>query len=1021
MPGIECIGDRFVPTDRDRAIDLATGDQVRLVVERAGDAMEQRVWTIRYDEEYANSDRHTGALIDYGLHGESHRFEARSARHSAGGAHRIERGFAELFEAGRRSAEMLRIFGPAGAGKSALLLRLSRCARLQGIVPFAVHLLQSPLAAVLDGRSALLIDDGAGAGLRVLLDALLRSPRPHVLLQAAVEDAPGLTNICVSRTSARRTHVPVITKAAERAPMYGASASIAWPVPGEVVALRQQIEEGVRQLDDGRHAPGERGLRRAIGALLRRGEWAGAAEGSIALASSLLKRGRPRDAKAVLDGARESCRKSPGDRLLISAATLSGVALVDLGRLEEAETVLAGAQTVAAHADDPSPLAAVALALARCRFWRGHYADARDALRLLLDRELTDVDRVSLDVMRARLAVSEDDIATATASSADAMERAAATARPSVLAKAAYGAAFVHVATGDLPALRHVVARCAAAARACRDPLRHLQAQLLLCELLRRLGMRDEALRVFARARRIPASALPSLLKNRRDLLAELMSLEDPSHGAATVARHVASSGLHGLSLFVPKSMRSRRLHGSLSTPVDDALEILRVCQTATDEATTLAVVCEQVQRQTNAAAVGFFGVEGAGLSRLATRGPRLETATAERAVDADVFVAPHSVDERVEAAMPVRYGGVVIGALGLRWLIGSTPDSERVAAATSMAVAAAAPIVAAALADRRRCVAVAVSELLGVSDAMVDIRKAVERAASAPFAVLIEGESGSGKELVARAVHKGGVRRDRPFVTLNCAALPDDLVESELFGHARGAFTGAVAERVGVFEEAHTGTLFLDEVGELSPRAQAKVLRVIQESELRRVGENVSRRIDVRLVAATNRDLRAEAEAGRFRLDLLYRLDVIRIHVPPLRERREDIRVLIEHIWRESAQRYSSQATLSVALVNALARYDWPGNVRELQNVLASLVVRAGRRGLVPLSALPPMFVAEPSVDSCRLDDARRAFDANFVRAALVRCGGRRTQAAAELGLSRQGLAKLMARLGLTEPNFQA
>ena len=176
---------------------------------------------------------------------------------------------------------------------------------------------------------------------------------------------------------------------------------------------------------------------------------------------------------------------------------------------------------------------------------------------------------------------------------------------------------------------------------------------------------------------------------------------------------------------------------------------------------------------------------------------------------------------------------------------------------------------------------------------------------------MLIDGESGSGKELVARAIHRGGPRRNRAFCTLNCAALPDDLVEAELFGHARGAFTGAVGERAGVFEEAHGGTLFLDEIGELAPRAQAKVLRVIQEGELRRVGENLSRRVDVRIVAATNRDLRREVDEGRFRLDLLYRLDVVHITVPPLRDRREDIAVLAEHFWREAAARVGSRATL--------------------------------------------------------------------------------------------------------------
>jgi transcriptional regulator with GAF, ATPase, and Fis domain len=248
----------------------------------------------------------------------------------------------------------------------------------------------------------------------------------------------------------------------------------------------------------------------------------------------------------------------------------------------------------------------------------------------------------------------------------------------------------------------------------------------------------------------------------------------------------------------------------------------------------------------------------------------------------------------------------------------------------------------------------------------------------------------------------------------LNCAAVPDDLVESELFGHARGAFTGAIGERIGVFEDAHNGTLFLDEVGELSPRAQAKVLRVIQEGELRRIGENISRRVEVRIVSATNRDLRQEVALGRFRLDLLYRLDVIRIVVPPLRERREDIPLLVEKLWRDAADRVGCRATLGVATVAALVGYDWAGNVRELQNVLAALAVRVARRGVVPPAALPPQFSDRVPAEGYRLDDARRLFEERFVRAALARNGGRRSVAASELGLTRQGLTKLMTRLGI-------
>jgi transcriptional regulator with GAF, ATPase, and Fis domain len=238
--------------------------------------------------------------------------------------------------------------------------------------------------------------------------------------------------------------------------------------------------------------------------------------------------------------------------------------------------------------------------------------------------------------------------------------------------------------------------------------------------------------------------------------------------------------------------------------------------------------------------------------------------------------------------------------------------------------------------------------------------------------------------------------------------------VEAELFGHARGSFTGAVTDRAGVFEEASGGTLFLDEIGELSPRAQAKVLRVIQESEIRRVGENTARRVDFRLVSATNRDLRREVGAGRFRLDLLYRLDVVRIQVPPLRERREDLTLLLEHFWSDATRRLGSRATLSADARAALTAYDWPGNVRELQNVLAALAVRSPRRGVVPPETLPAHIAPVSRPETSGLRAARRTFETTLIRAALARAGGHRGAAARELGLSRQGLTKLMARLGI-------
>ncbi len=259
--------------------------------------------------------------------------------------------------------------------------------------------------------------------------------------------------------------------------------------------------------------------------------------------------------------------------------------------------------------------------------------------------------------------------------------------------------------------------------------------------------------------------------------------------------------------------------------------------------------------------------------------------------------------------------------------------------------------------------------------------------------------------------------RRSRRFCAVNCAALSDDLFESELFGHARGSFTGAASDRPGLFEEADGGTLFLDEVGELSPRAQAKLLRAIQEGEIRRVGENHPRRVDARIVAATNRPLGDEVRDGRFRHDLLYRLDVVRIVVPPLRERPEDVGPLARQFWREAMRRTGGQAELSPATLAALARYHWPGNVRELQNTLAALAVDAPPRGRVGPSRLPAAIGgagADARGDAPTLAEARRRFEERFVRATLARAGGQRADAASALGLSRQGLAKLMTRLGI-------
>ena len=305
-------------------------------------------------------------------------------------------------------------------------------------------------------------------------------------------------------------------------------------------------------------------------------------------------------------------------------------------------------------------------------------------------------------------------------------------------------------------------------------------------------------------------------------------------------------------------------------------------------------------------------------------------------------------------------------------------------------------------------------SGLLGSSRQISELRAMVTKQAACPFPILIEGETGSGKEVVARGLHQGGPRRNAAFCAVNCAALTDELFEAEVFGHARGAFTGAVTQRSGLFEAAHGGTLFLDEVGELSPRSQAKLLRVVQDGEVRRVGETATRHVDVRIITATNRILATEVAAGRFRQDLLFRLAVVRLSVPPLRTRGEDVLLLAKHFWTRALARTGGRAALGTDTLAALTRHDWPGNVRELENAMSALAVRAPRRGWVRAPLLPVEFTSGRSECGTTLADARQGFERVFVGAALRRAGGRPGLAAKELGISRQGLAKLMTRLGL-------
>jgi len=440
---------------------------------------------------------------------------------------------------------------------------------------------------------------------------------------------------------------------------------------------------------------------------------------------------------------------------------------------------------------------------------------------------------------------------------------------------------------------------------------------------------------------------------------------------------------------------------------------LLEACHEAQDDRTAVSAVCAAAMARMRASTVMLVAREDRRVLGTAGRPWSSPSSIVAQAFASGQSRTSDAGVEPREAAEPVRHGNEMIAAVACRWTAGTGTDAAT-ASTVLRAAALAAATPARALLDGTPppAPAGAWGDLLGNSPAALSLRDAVTRAARAPFPVLIEGESGCGKELVARAIHRLGVRRDRRLCAVNCAALTDELVEAELFGHARGAFTGAASERTGLFEEADGGTLFLDEVAELSARAQAKLLRVLQEGEVRRVGENFARRVDVRIVAATNRQLSDEVPAGRFRADLRFRLDVVRIAVPPLRERPGDVPVLAAHFWGDASQRVDSRASLTGETLAALARYDWPGNVRELQNVIAWMAVHSPRRGRIGPSGLPA-HVAQSAGSAARsFAAAREEFERRFVRAALAGADGQMARAARALGVSRQGLAKMMRRL---------
>jgi DNA-binding NtrC family response regulator len=802
------------------------------------------------------------------------------------------------------------------------------------------------------------------------------------------------------------------------------------PVAGGVTAETETanidavLERGHELAARGRHAAAERLLRRTVGYLHRRHRAAGEARAHLALGRLLLARGRRQDARDAFEESRRLWDEAQDAAGVVTTLLHLGALHIDDGALPAAESVLRTAGVGASHAGlDPLGRAA-GLLLARCLYWQGRHEDSWKVVAGLETSTGGWPREASAVAERASSVASTGGWGTSAAIYPEPPGLSAVAAEIGV--RAALGRQDAGLAARRLAAAGEV--------RAEHGPI-HAATLLALRMLVQgALGDADAVARTAASGFKL-MRRLHAPLATQEVRLAHLEALIDAGAAAPAAAclqrlnarPRAAASGLARLRLGM-LAERLRALTGKATVGGDAGdgeidtsavLRILQHCHESRSESEAVSGVCQTVRTVLGASAVSAFVLIEGAMRQVASAGSRAcRSDLAERAAASLLPMGPADSAAGRELAAPVRYGGGAVGALVVRWAPGASGGGQGRASGILAASAVAVGPALAALSSAplpRSGADDGLGDLGGPSAAMAEVRSQVGRAAAAPYPVLILGESGTGKELIAKAIHAGSARRARRFCAVNCAALNDELFETELFGHARGSFTGAASDRPGLFEEADGGTLFLDEVGELSPRAQAKLLRAIQEGEIRRVGENHPRRVDARVVAATNRTLADEVKAGRFRHDLLYRLDVVRIVVPPLRDRPEDVGPLARAFWRDAMRRTGGQAELSSSAIAALARYSWPGNVRELQNTLAALAVYAPARGRVGPARLPAAIVGTPAAgpaEPLTLAEARRRFEAGFVRATLARAGGHRSEAASALGLSRQGLAKAIARL---------
>ena len=786
------------------------------------------------------------------------------------------------------------------------------------------------------------------------------SPRGHLLVLLGWYVGPsGLRRATTGRSETERPYDGQVNIARERA----------WALEPRVVEPawlhRAEVSVGRR-----RFASAERWFRAAMTSARGRGDDPLAGQCCERLVELLVEQGQARRAWPVAIEFAELLKAArPRSSLLTTAAS----ALMAGGEFERAESIVAALEAEAQILDEEVP-AATQACRAELTFWRGRF----DRAPPLADLRSTAAaawcglsawargDSVTLRIVAEDLAESgrraPDTDAAFWATALSALERSGHRERSD------WAARVVMSAPQNSTRLR-VLARSIAAeiALAAGQPHRAME---WLGEPDGRAPIAESLLQEWLRAR-----------------------CRSDADAAKRLRVRICRTGIEGVVRWGEGKDGMHLIHGLPA--------LLQLVQDADDEQAALRGGCAWLRRQTGANEAAILTADGGGVI----------------AGDGWSGLKLGIKDETTEprAAVPIRYGRAVIGQVVAR---GSEADRVVIEQGVHAVAALLAPAVRSRLdaleisreADR------AAAEILGGSPGMAAVREAIARAALTGFPVLIEGESGTGKELVARAVHRLSARRDRPLAAVNCAALSDELIEAELFGHTRGAFTGALGTRAGIFEWAHGGTLFLDEVGELSPRGQAKVLRALQEREIRRVGENTSRSVDVRVVAATNVVLADAVVRGTFRQDLLFRLAVVRIRLPPLRERIEDIPRLAQSFWKPMAAERGVRTRLGADALAALCRHSWPGNVRELQNAVAGLVVAAPARGRVTERHVRQVLaMAAPADEAVSLEAARQLAERRAVTSALARHGGRRAAAASELGISRQGLTKALRRLGLS------